>query len=443
MWSGSGIQEAPLQVYYGALVFAPQQSIVRHQYGQEMPAGVQVKSGLDEDWGPLLQTLEGHESHVTSVAFSAAGDRLASASLDGMVRVWDAKTGQPLHTLEAQASLVIGLSFSGHQLFSVLKDMKMRVWDARNGQQQLPLFASCLYSVTSGDFSAVGDRLALASEDRIVRVWDTETRELLHTLEGHEDRVTSVAFSAVGDRLASASLDKTVRVWDTKTKELLHTLEGHEDRVTSVAFSAAGDRLASASWDKTVRVWDTKTKELLHTLEGHEDRVTSVAFSAVGDRLASASGDKTVRVWDAEKGGLLHTLEGHEDRVTSVAFPAAGDRLASASWDKTVRVWNAKTKQLLHTLEVRHWIMHVAFSRDGAHVETDRGSIQLPSPAFNTIASRQHPRERIIVKDRWLAVNSEDTLWLPANYIRSCVAIQGSLVALGSSSGMILLDLSY
>jgi WD40 repeat protein len=359
MWSGSGIQEAPLQVYYGALVFAPQQSIVRHQYGQEMPAGVQVKSGLDEDWGPLLQTLEGHESHVTSVAFSAAGDRLASASLDGMVRVWDAKTGQPLHTLEAQASLVIGLSFSGHQLFSVLKDMKMRVWDARNGQQQLPLFASCLYSVTSGDFSAVGDRLALASEDRIVRVWDTETRELLHTLEGHEDRVTSVA------------------------------------------------------------------------------------FSAVGDRLASASGDKTVRVWDAEKGGLLHTLEGHEDRVTSVAFPAAGDRLASASWDKTVRVWNAKTKQLLHTLEVRHWIMHVAFSRDGAHVETDRGSIQLPSPAFNTIASRQHPRERIIVKDRWLAVNSEDTLWLPANYIRSCVAIQGSLVALGSSSGMILLDLSY
>jgi WD40 repeat protein len=82
MWSGSGIQEAPLQVYYGALVFAPERSIVRHQFRQEMPEGVQVRRGLDEDWGPLLQTLEGHTNFVSSVAFSAAGDRLASGSED-------------------------------------------------------------------------------------------------------------------------------------------------------------------------------------------------------------------------------------------------------------------------------------------------------------------------------------------------------------------------
>ncbi|KAF1828257.1 hypothetical protein BDW02DRAFT_603580, partial [Decorospora gaudefroyi] len=106
MWSGSGVQEAPLQVYYGALVFAPERSIVRHQFKGEMPEGVQVKRGLDEDWGPLLQTLEGHTMSVSSVAFSAAGDRLASASYDQTVRVWDAKTGQPLHTLKGHTSCV-------------------------------------------------------------------------------------------------------------------------------------------------------------------------------------------------------------------------------------------------------------------------------------------------------------------------------------------------
>jgi tetratricopeptide (TPR) repeat protein len=65
-----------------------------------------------------------------------------------------------------------------------------------------------------------------------------------------------VAFSPDGRRLASASNDQTVRVWDAATGKELLTLKGHTGRVFSVSFSPDGRRLASAGFDRTVRVWE-------------------------------------------------------------------------------------------------------------------------------------------------------------------------------------------
>ena len=108
-----------------------------------------------------------------------------------------------------------------------------------------------------------------------------------------------MAFSPDGQRLASASFDQTVKVWDARTGQESLTLKGHTSLVRSVAFSPDGQRLASASWDQTVKVWDARTGQESHTLKGHTGQVLSVAFSPDGQRLASASEDQTVKVWDA------------------------------------------------------------------------------------------------------------------------------------------------
>ena len=69
-----------------------------------------------------------------------------------------------------------------------------------------------------------------------------------------------MAFSPDGHRLATASADNTVRLWDaTPANPSAQPLTGHTGAVNSVAFSPDGHRLATAGDDSTVRLWDADT----------------------------------------------------------------------------------------------------------------------------------------------------------------------------------------
>ncbi|KAN0114431.1 hypothetical protein V8E51_003975 [Hyaloscypha variabilis] len=260
----STLKRVPIQIYSIALVSAPANSIVRNQFEDQIPKYIQKSPGVQKNWSPLIQTLEGHSGWVQAVAFSPDAKQLASGSRDRTVRLWDTATGAVLQMLEG-------------------------CWDT----------AECAVV-----FSPDGKQLASVAADRTV-IWDMATGAALQMLEGHTDWVRAVAFSPDGKQLASAADDQTVKLWDTATGAALQTLEGHSARVKAVAFSPDFKQLAWGSHDGTVRLWDAATGAALQTLEGHSGWVQAVAFSPDGKQLASGGADRTVRLWDAATGAAL------------------------------------------------------------------------------------------------------------------------------------------
>ncbi|EXM12366.1 hypothetical protein FOTG_19133 [Fusarium oxysporum f. sp. vasinfectum 25433] len=104
------IEIAPLQVYASALVFSSTRSLVREIFKKEEPNWITLKPSVESDWNACLQTLQGHNDWVSSVAFSADSQRLASGSYDGTVKIWDAATGACVQTLQGHKDLVISVA---------------------------------------------------------------------------------------------------------------------------------------------------------------------------------------------------------------------------------------------------------------------------------------------------------------------------------------------
>ncbi|PVF91890.1 WD40 repeat-like protein [Serendipita vermifera] len=364
-------------IYLSALPFSPMKSLL-HQEGHKMfPNVLSVLRGCSEKWPEPPQAWQGHTASVSSVAFSPDGRQIASGSTDRTIRVWDAKTGQPIgEPLRGHTQSVYSVVFSpdGQQIASGSDDKTIRLWDAKTGHPIGQPLQGHTHWISSVAFSPDGWKIASGSHDKTIRLWDVKAgKPIGPPFQGHTEQVLSVAFSPDGQQIASSSQDHTIQLWDAKTGQPMgEPLQGHTWTVYSVAFSPDSQQIVSGSSDKTIRLWDAKTGQPIgEPFLGHTEQVLSVAFSPDGQHIASSSSDQTIRLWNARTCQLLgEPLPGHTHWVKSVAFSPDGRQVASGSTDRTIRLWDVQTCQLIGEPHRGHTksISSVAFSPDGRQI---------------------------------------------------------------------------
>ena len=303
--------------------------------------------------------------------------QLATASADGAVRLWDYTTGELRDVYHGTFAAVVSIAFraDGKQLIAGSADGGSTLWNLEGPPVEtweMVLGQPAGLAVLSPD----GKRLAAAgsaADCPAAFVFDVETKQLTHTLYGHEGVIRSLAFSANGTRLVTGSADKSARIWDladanAKFPEVTR-FNGHTGEVTAVAFNADATQVLSGAADNSVKLWNVADGKELQNCVGHTAAIVGVGFGA-GNQPVSAAADKTIRVWNAANGQPARAISDPE-ALTGLAVSRDGTQLAVACAGNIGRLYRFDNGQLQATLTGHTApLVALSFSADGKRILT-------------------------------------------------------------------------
>ncbi|KAG9603501.1 WD40 repeat-like protein, partial [Aureobasidium melanogenum] len=329
------------------------------------PSGEHILSACDDGIARLFITTTAaleKEFHDDSEGWSDQRMYVACFTPDGkaiatgtdIVKVWDLETGElvrelielrdrnvlPVASIEAMGNVLLdettisSIDFSPDERFLVSVGVGgwgnvARVWDMQTWEMRFE-------SQGNGVVFAVDVNTFAVADNEEVKLWDTKTMSLLHTLQG-----TCPIFSPDGNIIVTSSHPHIIHLWDIETAHLLHTLSGYGTASPSVFFKSDSTTLLSNS-GRIVHVWDVTSGNLELLLEDHEKQVQTMTLSPDGTTLATGSKDCSVKLWDVRTGECLQILKGHVDEVWGVAFSSDGKRLITSDDGGRVLLWDVE-----------------------------------------------------------------------------------------------------
>jgi WD40 repeat protein len=335
------IAEVPLQVYCSALLFSPEQSLIRQIYHDQIPNWITPSFQRRDTWSSYTQILR-HPQDLRSFAFSPDGKYLASGCEDGTVWLWDVVTGANQRILGGHSDSVYSIAISpdSQLIASGSQDCTIRLWNSTTGAiQRILTHDKEIYRVA---FSPDGASLASLS---IVNNFSNSSISLW-SIERHAEQwqsrvliyVNDILFLSDGKHVAYSGWGET-GLLDAKTGQTVRILAKGGRRICSSNLSTGGQMVGLVT-DTHIELYDVQ-------LSARRWRVRvpyaqGIAFSP-DDRALSAAFKGRIELLDVASGHTKHVIERQIDgpaSVSQITFSSDGTFLASSLSDNTIRFWD-------------------------------------------------------------------------------------------------------
>jgi WD40 repeat protein len=324
----------------------------------------------------LAQPITGQAGAIIAVAVSGNGRLIATAAMDDTVLIRDSAGKGVGDSIQLTApARRLALDDDGSVLATITRDGVLQLWDTRSGAPRTgPVQTGDEYAVValSSDAQRVatgGMRVETDGIDSVVRVWDANL-ELVGTSQsgeasGHRSWITGLAFYPNGKTLASSGAEGEVWLWDLSSSRIdgRHLNELSTGQFTGIAVHADtdgnGHTIAAGDRDGRVLAWRQPQRlnpdapadlVLLGLTQVGESPapVAAVAFSPDG-KLAAIDQNGAFALWEIgsspnELGRPLALGE----RAHALAFIAGGESLVigvnsgASLWDMNLASWQEK-----------------------------------------------------------------------------------------------------
>jgi small GTP-binding protein len=303
----------------------------QHEFEELMEIGDSPVPGMT-----VRQVLRGHTSVVNSIAWSPDTTKLASASNDQSIRIWDTKSWECVKILYGPAGVdkvnwspngnLLASSFEEDFLDEGGKQYGIHIWDT-NTWDQVAILGK---NMGTEEFTWSPNGETLLSFSKGLNVWNWKTATVIHKVplrRRNTDERGKMAYSVkwmTDKKLGIGFYDGLIGILDTNNWTVKLTPHKHNDAWPSLAWSENRKALISGAHDNVIKIWSTDGSKQVIQLEGHTKGIVQLALSGDDRLLASKSWDETIRIWqlDKLKTAAILTARTHQEGPVTTCTPA-------------------------------------------------------------------------------------------------------------------------